>query len=373
MRGGSSKGLFFHARDLPTDRQSWDRIFLSAIGSPDPYGRQLNGMGGGISSLSKVAVIAPSTRDDSDVDFTFGQVVVDQPVVDYGSTCGNLTSAAGVFAVDKGLLRPEGPEAKVRIYNTNTGKIAVARFPLDGESAAVKGDLQIAGVAGSGATIRLDFLDPGGGVTGKLLPSNQPVDELEVEGLGRVSASLVDATNPCVFVHAENLRLSGAESPYDLEKNAVAMRQLEAIRAVAGVAMGLGETPEDVSRHSKSSPKVAVLAPPRDMRTLSGDLVKAEEMDIVVRMLSMGVPHRAVPLTGALCLAVAAAIPGSLANLLQRNGAGGLSDLRISTPSGVVPVKASVGERDGEVQANSATAYRTARALMHGNVMLPGS
>lgn len=197
MRGGTSKALIFRAGDLPADRADWAPIFLAAMGSPDPAMRQLDGMGGGVSSLSKCCVVGPPSRPDADVDYTFAQVAIDRPEVDYASNCGNMSSAIGPFAVDEGLVAPPaGNEAVVRIHNTNTGKIIVARFPMEDGRAAVTGDLAIDGVAGTGAPIRLDFTDPGGAGTGRLLPTGNLTDRLDVPGLGPLRVTLIDAANP---------------------------------------------------------------------------------------------------------------------------------------------------------------------------------
>ena len=204
-------------RDLPRDRAQWDEIFLAAIGSPDPYGRQLDGMGGGISSLSKVCVVGPSTRPDADIDYTFAQVQVKEAKVDYSGNCGNMSSAMGPFAVDEGLVKVSGKEALVRIHNTNTKKIIHARFALDDGMAAVDGDLAIPGVAGTGAPVRLEFREPGGATTGKLLPTGNVVDTLDVPGVGKIRASLVDAANACCFLNAADLGLTGIEMPEALD------------------------------------------------------------------------------------------------------------------------------------------------------------
>src|SRR5581483_1565319 len=201
VRGGTSRALVFHARDLP-ERAAWDPIFLAALGSPDPYGRQLDGLGGGISSLSKVAVVGPPTHPDADVDYTFGQVEVSRPVVDYRGNCGNISSAIGPFAIDEGLVAAEAPLTRVRIHNTNTRKLIHARVPVEGGRAAVHGDFALDGVPGTGARIALDFLDPGGAVTGRLLPTGAARDVLDVPGLGALAASLVDATTPLAVVRA---------------------------------------------------------------------------------------------------------------------------------------------------------------------------
>ena len=365
MRGGTSKAVMFRQEDLPRDRGAWDEIFLAVMGSPDPNGRQLDGMGGGISSLSKVCVVGPPSRPDADVDYTFGQVSVASAVVDYSANCGNMSSAVGPFAVDEGLVsRPDGAEAVVRIHNTNTGKIIVSRFPMDGACAAVDGDLAIDGVAGTGAPIRLDFTDPAGAVTGKLLPTESPSDDLDVPGIGRVPASMVDAANPCVFVPAEALGCTATERPDELESAPNLLGAFEAIRRSASVAMGIAPDREAAGGLA-SVPKIAIVAAPAEFGTLSGRRLGPDDVDILVRMISVGQPHRAVPLTGALCLAVACRIPGSLPNRLAANGR---ADIRVGHPSGVTLVSAEVTPRGNSLDVRRASVYRTARRLFRGEV-----
>jgi 2-methylaconitate isomerase len=379
MRGGTSKALMFRAADLPAERDSWSPIFLGAIGSPDPNGRQLDGMGGGISSLSKVCVIGPPTRDCADVDYTFAQVSVKDAAVDYSGNCGNMSSAVGPFAVDEGLVgvAQAASAADIRIHNTNTRKLIVAHFPLDGGRAAVDGDFMLPGVAGSGAPVRLDFLDPGGAGTGKLLPTGSPLDILALDGAGGIQVSMVDAANPCVFVTADAIGASGIEMPDELEANSALRRRLEAIRIAASLRMGIARTVEAAAR-IPSIPKVAMVAPPREARTLAGERLAAEDADVTVRMISIGQPHRAVPLTGAMCLAVASRIEGTVVNRIARPSASPADPLRIAQPSGLTVVGAAVrrraarGESHGDYEwfAESATVCRTARRLMEGWVFV---
>jgi len=368
MRGGSSKGVFFHARDLPRDREAVDRILLSVLGSPDPYGRQLDGMGGGISSLSKGVIIGPPTHPEADVDYTFAQVAVDRPVVDWKGNCGNLSSAVGPFAVDEGLVRVadgEAPrEALVRIHQVNTRKLIHARFPVRNGRAEVKGDFAIAGVPGTGARIRLDFLSPGGTQTDALLPTGKAMDLLEVEGFGRIRATLVDAANPAVFIAAEDLRLTGTESPEALEARPDLMALLDRIRRAAGVAMGLAARPDAVGL---ASPRVALVSGPAAARTLDGEVLDPAGHDITVRMLSMERPHRAVPISGALGLAVACRIAGSIPHALARRGPRP-EEIRVAHPSGTLTVGAEVRQDGAGWHADSAVVFRTARRLMQGQV-----
>src|SRR6476661_5483450 len=368
MRGGTSKAIVFHARDLPASRAEWEPIFLSVIGSPDPNMRQLNGMGGGVSSLSKVCVIGPPTHPDADVDYTFAQVLIDKACVDYNSNCGNMSSAIGPFAVDEGLVaKPRSGEAVVRIHNTNTKKIIVSRFGMDGDEAAVAGDMALDGVAGTGAPIRLEFMEPGGAKTGKLLPTGKAADILQVPGVGRMPVSMIDAANPCVFVPAEAIGATATEPPTEIEGNSQLMAKLEAIRRAASVAMGIA--PDIEKAGNLSVPIVAFVAPPVAMSVLSGRKLAAGDMDIAVRMMSNGQAHRATPLTGALCLAVATRIPGSIPHEMARRLAEGTSQIRIGHASGVIVVDARIGQATGgQPHAEYAAVYRTARRLFDGRV-----
>ena len=289
-------------------------------------------------------------------------------MVDLGANCGNLSSAVGPFAVDQGLCpRPDGP-ALVRIHNTNTGGLIDAGFDVHGGRAETEGELAVPGVAGTGAPIRLDFLDPGGARTGHLLPTGSAVDELEVEGAGRFRLSLVDAANPTAFVEASEVGLDGTESPGELEARPELLALLDRLRRLAGVAMGLASDPGAVEL---ANPKIAVLCPPRPFRTLDGRLVAAADHDVGVRMLSMERAHRAVPVTGALCLAVACQIGGSVAQMVAAAPSAAGGPVRVGNPSGVVQVAAQVAEEAGGWRAASAGLYRTARTLMRGEVAVP--
>jgi 2-methylaconitate cis-trans-isomerase PrpF len=366
MRGGSSKGVFFHARDLPADRAARDAIFLSVLGSPDPYGRQLDGMGGGISSLSKAVIIGPPTHPDADVDYLFAQVAVDKPVVDWSSNCGNLSSAVGPFAVDEGLVSVADGEVLVRIHQVNTKRIIHARFPVRGGKAATAGDFAMAGVAGSGARIRLDFLAPGGGATGRLLPTGNAQDTLHHEGRA-YAVSLIDAANACVFLDARDLGMTGTESPDAIEADPARMALLDALRRKAGVMMGQAATPEAVGL---ALPKIAVLAPPAAYHALDGAGFTADTHDIAVRMISMERAHRAVPLTGAMCLGVASRILGSLPHRLAGPPVRA-DETRVANPSGILSVGAEVHQKPDGWFAESAVVYRSARRLMQGAVAVP--
>ncbi|HEV7574923.1 MAG TPA: PrpF domain-containing protein [Caldimonas sp.] len=367
IRGGTSKGLVFRAADLPAERAAQEAIFLRAMGSPDPYGRQLDGMGGGISSLSKVCIVGPSTRPDADVDYTFVQVQIREARCDWRGNCGNMSAAIGPFAVDEGLVAsPRDGDALVRIHNTNTGKIIHSRFVVRDGRSVDEGDLEIPGVSGTGAAVRLDFMAPGGASTGRLLPTGRIVDTLEIAGHGPVQASLVDAANACVFLDAVAFGLTGTELPDALEADPARLALLEAVRRQASVAMGIAADLDEAAA-IRIIPFVALVGAPQPNPLLDGRTLPGDAADLVVRMISNGQPHRALPLTGSLCTAVAAAIEGTVPNHLARPGRSGA--LRLAMPSGVLAVAADVRRRDdGAWHAERGSFYRTTRRLFDGVV-----
>lgn len=367
MRGGTSKAVMFRQEDLPADRSLWEAIFTAVMGSPDPNGRQLDGMGGGLSSLSKICVIGPPSRPDADVDYTFVQISVDEALADYSGNCGNMSSAVGPFAIEEGIVaRPQDSEATVRIHNTNTSKIIVARFPVVDGLLAADGDFVLDGVAGTAAPIRLEFLDPGGAKTGKLLPTGAATDMLDVPGLGPVEVSCIDAANPAVFVAAESIGMTGVELPTALDRDPLFLERMEAIRLAASVAMGIAPDLAAAAR-IPSIPKVAMICAPKDAPTLSGQPLAAADMDIGIRMISVGQPHRAVPITGAVCLAVAARVPGSLPHRLCSSASG---PIRIGHASGTIMVDALVETgADGMLRADHGAVFRSARRLFEGHVV----
>ncbi len=356
MRGGTSRCLVFHDKDLPPAGPERDHVLLAALGSPDPYGRQLDGLGGGISSLSKACIIGPATHGGADVDYTFAQVEVSKPVVDYTGNCGNCSSSVGPFAIDERLVPSREGETVVRIHNTNTKKLIVAHVPVSEGEASVGGDFELPGVAGRGARIALDFLDPGGAGTGRLLPTGRALDSID-----GVATSLVDATNPVVFVRAKDLGLTGTESPHAIDADRDLSARLEKIRASAAELMGIPG--------SAANPKVAVVAPPAPFAALDGARYGADQADLLARVISMGNCHRAFALTSAMCLAVAARIDGTVVS--EGDASRGVGDIRLGHPSGVLPIAASVGVRDGRPWAEKVTVYRTARRLMEGWVRVP--
>lgn len=362
-RGGTSRAVIFKAQDLPPNRDHWAAIFRAVIGSPDPHGRQLDGMGGGISSLSKICVVGPSSvGKDADVDYTFAAIGVKDDDVDYSANCGNMSAAIGPFAVDSGLLSPpsQDGECVVRIHNTNTGKIIQSTFPVvDGEAAA-SGDFVLDGVAGTAAPVRLDFLHPAGSKTGKLLPTGNRTDHFELDGRS-IEMTCIDAGNPCVFVKARDLLKLDASAldaltPQDMEQDPALMDSLDRIRRSAGVKMGLGSAPRDIPA---SIPKIALVWAPGQV----------DRRCICVRALSVGQPHKAVPVTVALSLAAASQLPGTVAHAStssHHDSSGGSGDaLEIRHPTGSIIVDAVYND-SGDLE--SAAVYRTARRLMEGFV-----
>jgi hypothetical protein len=280
-----------------------------------------------------------------------------------------MSSAIGPFAVDEGLVRAVGPDTVVRIHNTNTRKLIVARFGLENGKAAVEGDFVLPGVAGSGAPIKLEFVAPGGAATGRLLPTGNVIDSLDLTGADSIEASMIDAANPCVFVAAEAVGLSGIEMPDQLERDAGLMRRLETIRVAASLRMGIAATPAEAAR-KPSIPKVAIVTGPRDAATLTGNPLTADTCDVTIRMISIGQPHRAVPLTGAMCLAVAARLPGSIVARVARVPATPGAPIRIAQPSGLTVVASALRRDNDGWFAEHATVYRTARRLMEGHVFV---
>ncbi|KAF5582957.1 DUF453 domain-containing protein [Fusarium pseudocircinatum] len=347
-RGGSSRAVFFNSQDLPSESQR-DGIFRGVIGSPDPYGRQLDGMGGGISSLSKVCIVGPSTHPEADVNYTFVSIGIKNGKIDYSSNCGNMSAAVGPYAVDFGLVSVPGgshEQYTVRIHNTNTGKIINASFPIVDREAAASGDFAIDGVAGTGAPVQLDFVKPAGSRTGKLLPTGNVLDTFD-----GYQATCIDVGNPCVFVYASELDIDGESSSDDIEANAALKDKLESIRRQAAIKMGLAQ---DLDTVPGSVPKIAIASPRK----------KPTKGEINIRAMSVGQAHKAVPVTVALATAAAAKLPGSaIANCLKNKKVA--EGLEICHASGRLRVDASF---DDAGELTKATVFRTARRLMDGTV-----
>ena len=367
MRGGTSKGMFFMADNLPLERVQQDAIFLQSLGSPDVYGRQLNGMGGGVSSLSKAVILSKSTSPDIDIEYNFAQISVGTADVDYSTTCGNLSSAVGPFSIDHGLIEATGRMTLVRIRSVNTGKIYHAHIPTNDGKFDEQGSFTIPGVSGAGSQIRLDYLDPGGATTGFLLPTGNVSDIIHLKGEDPIEVSIIDASTGQVVVAIDRFGLSGAEQVDELEANKELMMLLDRLRRACGVLMGLASSPKDVPL---GNPRIALVAPLTPYKTLADQSIQQGDAHLSTRITSMGQIHRVMPLTGAMCLGVACRIKGSVANKLAGDTTG---DLLFANPSGVLPVDANVVFENEEWVAKSVTVYRTARALMEGNVLIPNT
>lgn len=370
-RGGTSRGVFFRENDLPADPAARERILLAALGSPDS--RQIDGLGGATSLTSKAMLVAVSRCHDADVESTFGQVDINRPLVDWGGNCGNMTAAIGPFAVDEGLIRAVEPATTVRIYNTNTRKIIVATVPTAERRAQAEGDFRIPGVPFPGARIDLEFTEPGGSMTGRLLPTGRPTDVLTLADGRRFTVSIVDAANPVVFADAAELGLTGSELPAELEARTDVMATLEEMRGLAAEMLQIVRDRREATAVSPGVPKVAYVAPPREYATTLGVVLPADFMDLQGRFLSMGTAHRSYPVTGAICTAAAAVVKGTLVHAALRATLkqGEPAVVRIGNPYGAMDAKVRWEVRAGETRILGATVGRTARRIMEGYVYVP--
>ncbi|NIX95365.1 2-methylaconitate cis-trans isomerase PrpF [Pseudomonas fulva] len=380
MRGGTSKGVFFRLQDLPAQAQTpgpaRDALLLRVIGSPDPYGKQIDGMGGATSSTSKVVILSPSKRPDHDVDYLFGQVSIDKPFVDWSGNCGNLSAAVGAFAIGSGLIEPaQVPDtgvATVRIWQANIGKTIVAHVPMSDGQVQETGDFELDGVTFPAAEVQLEFLDPAAdddGEGGAMFPTGNLIDELEVPGVGTFKATLINAGIPTVFLNAADLGYSGMELQDAINGDPAALERFEAIRAHGALRMGLIEHVGQAAAR-QHTPKVAFVAPAQAYLASSGKHVGAEDIDLLVRALSMGKLHHAMMGTAAVAIGTAAAIPGTLVNLAA--GGGERSAVRFGHPSGTLRVGAQACLIDGQWSVTKAIMSRSARVLMEGWVRVPG-
>ncbi|VCU69090.1 3-methylitaconate isomerase [Pigmentiphaga humi] len=372
MRGGTSKGVFFLPEDLPADPACRDAVLMRVIGSPDPYEKQIDGMGAATSSTSKAVIVGRSERPDCDVDYLFGQVAIGQPLVDWSGNCGNLTAAVGPFAIHRGLVdAPRDGIAVVRIWQANIAKRIIAHVPMKDGAVQELGDFELDGVAFPAAEIRIEFLDPGAGdgeTGGAMLPTGRPTDVLSIPDLGEIEATLIDAGNPAVFVAASALGLTGAESQQDVNVNPELLAACEAIRAHGALAMGLGDSVESISRTRQHTPKLAFFGPPASYVASSGKPVAAADIDINARILSMGKLHHAMTGTGAVAIAAAAAVPGTV---VSRMLGGTRSGVRFGHPSGSLAVGAEARQDDAGWTIVKVTMSRSARRLMEGAVLVP--
>ncbi|ALL69445.1 2-methylaconitate cis-trans isomerase (plasmid) [Paraburkholderia caribensis MBA4] len=380
MRGGTSKGVFFRLKDLPEAAQvpgaARDALLLRVIGSPDPYGKQIDGMGGATSSTSKTVIVAKSSRPDHDVDYLFGQVSIDKPFVDWSGNCGNLSAAVGPFAISGGLVDPERvPDngvAVVRIWQANIGKTIIAHVPIVNGAVQETGDFELDGVTFPAAEVRLEFLDPAAeeeGAEGAMFPTGNVVDDLDVPGVGTLKATMINAGIPTIFVNAEAIGYTGTELQDAINSDDAALKKFETIRAHGALRMGLIKSLDEIATR-QHTPKVAFVARPAGYVASSGKAVAAGDVDLLVRAMSMGKLHHAMMGTAAVAIGTAAAIPGTLVNLAA--GGGEREAVRFGHPSGTLRVGAVATLEDGEWAVKKAGMSRSARVLMEGWVRVPG-
>ena len=380
MRGGTSKGVFFSLKDLPEAAQvpgpARDALLLRVIGSPDPYDKQIDGMGGATSSTSKTVILSKSTRADHDVDYLFGQVSIDKPFVDWSGNCGNLSAAVGSFAISNGLVDasriPHNGVAVVRVWQANIGKTIIAHVPITNGEVQETGDFELDGVTFPAAEVQVEFMDPaaeeeGGG--GSMFPTGNLVDELEVPGVGTFKATMINAGIPTIFVNAEDIGYTGTELQGAINGDPKALLMFETIRAYGALRMGLIANLEEAAKR-QHTPKVAFVAKPADYVASSGKAIAAGDVDLLVRALSMGKLHHAMMGTAAVAIGTAAAISGTLVNL----AAGGIERdaVRFGHPSGTLRVGAEATLENGEWVVKKAIMSRSARVLMEGYVRVPG-
>lgn len=378
MRGGTSKGVFFRLQDLPascqTPGEARDRLFMRVIGSPDPYAAHIDGMGGATSSTSKCVILSKSSQPDHDVDYLYGQVSIDSPFVDWSGNCGNLSTAAGAFAIHAGLVDParipENGICTVRVWQANIQKTIIAQVPVTNGQVQELGDFELDGVTFPAAEIVLEFLDPSddGEEGGSMFPTGNLVDDLEVPGLGTFKATMITAGIPTVFVNAEDIGYQGTELREDINGNPEALARFEAIRVAGALRMGLIKTPEEALKR-QHTPKIAFVSRPRDYLASSGKQIKTDDIDLLVRALSMGKLHHAMMGTCAVAIGTAAAVPGTLVNLAA--GGGEREAVRFGHPSGTLRVGAEARQVDGEWTVTKAIMSRSARIIMEGWVRVP--
>ena len=374
MRGGTSKGMFFRLQDLPEGARvpgpARDALLLRVIGSPDPYGKHTDGMGGATSSTSKTVILSKSEKSDHDVDYLFGQVSIDQAFIDWSGNCGNLTAAVGSFAIANGLVdaerMPDNGICPVRIWQANIEKTIIAHVPITNGEVQETGDFELDGVTFPAAEVRIDFLKPTGDEP--VLPTGNVVDEFEAPGFGRLKATFISAGIPTIFVNAADIGLVGTELQPAINDHADWLGRLEILRAHGGVAMGLLDRVEDAEQ-CQHTPKIAWVASPADYVASSGKAVSAKDIDLNVRAMSMGKLHHAMMGTAAVAIATAAAIPGTLVNLAA--GGGERSQVRFGHPSGTLKVGAQASQKDGQWMAEKVSMSRSARVLMEGRVRVP--
>jgi 2-methylaconitate cis-trans-isomerase PrpF len=367
MRGGTSKGVYILESDLPEDREEWDDILLRMMGSPDT--KQIDGLGGSQSVTSKVAIIARSEREDADVNYTFAQVSVDKPLVSYKGNCGNISSGVGPFAIEKGLVEPTEGTTTVRIYNTNTDKIIAADVATHNGKVDYTGEFQIAGVPGTAAPIRLKFLNPAGTLGKGLLPTGHATDTLVVPEYGAVQVSIVDAANPLVFAKASDLGLTGKETPEELNADPAKLELLEKVRGLAAEKLGLTDDYRQSAWETPGIPKMTFVAKADAYKNADGQIIEKEKIDLLSRMMSMQKPHPSYAMTGAMCTAAAAVVPGSVVQQVLNPNAD-LQFIRIGHPGGILECGVDYREEANEPIIEDTFGFRTANLLLEGTAQI---
>ena len=369
MRGGTSKGCIFHKEDLPENRAEWDDIFVQVMGSPDP--KQIDGMGGTVSSTNKIVIVWKSDEPNVDIEYLVGQSIVGKSQIDYKSNCGNMTAAVPAYAVEEGMVDITEPITVVRMLNKNTDKYINVSVPIDPETHtfAQDGDCHIAGIDGTAAELKVNFLNPAGAKTGKLLPTGYVTDTFEIGGK-QIVYSLVDVSNPLILVAAEDIGLTGTEMPTELDENKKASELLEQIRGNAAVLMGFAKNLEDAKVNSPAVPKVGVFTSPKDYQGISGNIVSAEDMDVCVRILSVFKCHKACPLTAANSVAVLAKLKDSVIDQKLHTASHGDSSVRIGHPSGIMKQYVDMTVSANHVEVKGVAGQRTARRIMDGCVYI---
>ncbi|WP_459947794.1 PrpF domain-containing protein [Desulfocastanea catecholica] len=367
MRGGTSKGLFFHENHLPANVEHRDRMILAIYGSPDPNKRQIDGVGGGASTSSKVAIISPSVNPQYDVVYNFGQVSIDRPIVDFKGNCGNISSAVGPFAIDEGLVKAIEPITEVRIHQKNTDKLIIAEVPVKDGRFDCNGDYQVAGIPGTHSKINLRFVNPGGSLTGNLFPSGNRTDEIEIPHYGRIKITIIDAANPVVLVRAESIGLSGTEID-EVDSDNKVKEILETIRCRAAVMTRLAISEQEATARSQAVPKIAFVSKSQAYTINQGREIGADEVDIVARIMSMGTLHRSYAVSGGIATAGAAMIPGTVVYDLMSEDSRARDLLRIGHPGGVIDIGAVIEKKGDTYAYKEAVVGRTARRLMEGYV-----
>lgn len=363
IRGGTSKGLYLLEEDLPPAGQERDQVLLSLMGSPDK--KQINGLGGATSVTSKVAILSPSQYPFADIDYTFAQVSIDEPIVSYRGNCGNILAGVGPFALESGLVSITGDTTTIRIYNTNTNSVITETVVTKNGRVCYEGDFQIAGVPGTASPIIIETKTPRGTLSEEVLPTKHVTDELDIPQFGKLTVSIVDATNPLVFVDAADIGLKGTELPQEIDNNQELLEFLEKIRGTAAQHLGLVNNYRDSRAESPTIPKLTIIAPPATYMTTDGITVENADIDILGRMMSMQKTHPTYAMTGAMCTVAAAAIPGTLVNQLMRQNAD-RRKFRIGHPGGITEVGAEAELIDNKVRIQRIFGYRTARMLMTG-------